>query len=102
MFTCLQMDLEGYLLVRNRVPTQATQLVPADLGDRDPFPGKALGSPLKTASTDRAYGRESGQQQQLTLYNGAQLHHRALLHAKPACWIRGLDHIGITADHDAK
>src|SRR5215472_8954854 len=102
MFTCLQMDLEGNLLIRKRVPTQATQVIPADLGDRDSFPGKALGRPLKAASTDSAYGRESGQHQQVTLYNGAQFHHRALLHTKPACWIRGLDHIGITADHNAQ
>src|SRR5215472_320306 len=102
MFTCLQMDLEGNLLIRKRVPTQATQVIPADLGDRDSFPGKALGRPLKTTSTDSAYGRESGQQQQGTLYNGAQLHHRALLHAKPACRIRALDHIGIAADPNAQ
>src|SRR5215468_2990467 len=102
MFTCLQMDLEGNLLISKRVPTQATQLIPADLGGRDSFPGKALGRPLKAAATDSAYGRESGQQQQVTLYNGAQLHHRALLHAKPACRIGGLNHIGITADYNAQ
>src|SRR5215472_5156371 len=102
MFTCLQMNFEGNLLIRKRVPTQATQPIPADLGDRDSFPGKALRRPLKAASTDSAYGRESGQQQQVGLYNGAQLHYRALLHAKPACRIRGLDYIGITADHNAQ